>query len=272
MLEVDFSKFDKSQDDFTLEINLELLRLFGVPEHVLEEWEACHVCTKLIFQKFGIKIETLFQRKSGDVFTFMGNTCTGMLALAFVYDLSEVYYAIFGGDDSLIVADPNQIVPDRSKVIAEIFNLDAKLDNFPGGHYFSSRFLLFVRNTWLFVPDPMKAIFKLGRDDMYCKEHIEEYHRSFADNYKLYKCALVRREVSKAAAIRYNRYFINRDVDISAFAEFIASLVIDKDKFTSLYSGPKHLWERKLLPNIRDEFRKREMLVEEFIEEMFDEI
>lgn len=271
-LEIDFSKFDKSQDDLTLETNCLLLRKFGVPEHIIEEWQNCHICTKLVFQTFGIKVETLFQRKSGDVFTFMGNTITGMTALAYVYDLSECYLGLFGGDDSIIAADPTTIIPDRSQLIGQIFNLDAKLDNFPYGHYFSSRFLLFSNGTWILVPDPMKAIFKLGRNDMYCKEHIIEYHTSFADNLKHYLCLSIRHLLASAAQQKYHKYFITKEINLITIIEFLASLTLNREKFLELYEAEEEIWNRKLTPDLRREFRKREMQIEEFVEFLYEEI
>lgn len=53
--------------------------------------------------------------------------------------------------------------------------------------YFSSKFLINVNERWVFVPDPIKQIVRLGRDDLFCTEHVNEYYISFADNNKLYK-------------------------------------------------------------------------------------
>jgi hypothetical protein len=270
-LEIDFSKFDKSQDDLTLEMNCELMKRFGVPEHIINEWEECHVSTTLVFQNFGIKVETLFQRKSGDVFTFMGNTVTAMIALAYVYDLTEVYLAVFGGDDSIIVTNKNDVISDRSHLLSTVFNLDAKIENYPYGHYFSSRFLLQLNGTWRFVPDPMKIIFKLGRSDMYCREHVEEYFVSFCDNNKLYKCSKVRDAVATASHNRYKKYFANKDIPLTMITEFIGSLLDNKDKFIDLYSGEERLWARKMTPDLRAEFKKNEMQIDSFIELLVEE-
>lgn len=222
--------------------------------------------------QYGLKVNTIFQRKSGDVFTFMGNTVTTMLALAFVYDLRDIKMGIFGGDDSIIVTTDTSPIPDRSKVLGELFNLDAKLDNFPYGHYFSSRFLIFVNGFWMYVPDPLKAISKLGRDDMFCKEHIKEYCTSFSDNYKLYKCADVRAELTKATYRKYQKYFINKDIDLRIIVDFLASLIDNVDKFYELYTGPRELWDRKLTPDLRREFKKRELQIEEFLVSMEDDL
>jgi len=268
-LEVDFSKFDKSQDELTLEMNCLLLSRFGVPEYVVEEWRACHVTTRLVFLKYGIKVQTLFQRKSGDVFTFLGNTITSMLALAYVYDLTKVYAAAFGGDDSLIITEGDVEIPDKTRLLGELFNLDAKIENFPGAEYFSSRFLIHSRGCWQFVPDPLKALFRLGRSNMYCDQHIREYATSYADNYAGYLCSDVRTKLAHATTIRYGKYFTNKEVRIDLLIDFMASLVADPSKFMSLFAGEDYLRRRPLPNDIRKEFKKNEMQLEAFVDEFF---
>lgn len=58
------------------------------------------------------------QRKSGDAFTFIGNTIVTLLALSNAYDLrnENVVAVLVGGDDSLIayagdtIADKNRYI------------------------------------------------------------------------------------------------------------------------------------------------------------------
>ena len=52
------------------------------------------------------------------------------------------------------------------------------------------------------VSDPLKAVIKLGRFDMYCEQHVKEYFNSFRDNNKCILNSSVRREVGKAAELR----------------------------------------------------------------------
>lgn len=55
---------------------------------------------------------TDYQRKSGDVFTFIGNTLVSMIIICNSYDLSKSYGGIFGGDDSLIMMPQSEIIFD----------------------------------------------------------------------------------------------------------------------------------------------------------------
>jgi hypothetical protein len=163
------------------------------------------------------------------------------------------------------------VISDRSKILADIFNLDAKLDNFPYGHYFSSKFLVYSNENWLLVPDPLKALFRLGRKDIHCKQHAEEYFTSFSDNNKLYKCWNVRQKLLEAVKIKHGKYFTNTDIQIRPLIDFVAELAENKDKFVNMfYSHDPKTWNRKLPPYLRKEFRKKEMVIDEFVEE-FDE-
>jgi hypothetical protein len=263
-LEIDMSKFDKSQDEFILELNCELMKRFGVRQAVVDEWRDCHTTTKLHFVSQGISIKTLFQRKSGDVFTFIGNTVTTMLVLAFCYDLSKALMGAFGGDDSLIAFSDDTIIFDQSKQIQETFNLEAKIEIFPGSHYFSSKFLIQSAGCWMMVPDPIKLIAKLGRDDLYCREHVEEYYISFCDNYKYFKCALIRNQLATMIVDRYSKKLNVKTADAHVLVDFLATLLNYKQDFLNLYQGPNHLLRRKLRKDLRDKLRKRELILDDF--------
>lgn len=54
-MEIDFSKFDKSQDEFAMHIQSEIMRLFGVDEEFIKYWERTHNITNLRFREYGFK-------------------------------------------------------------------------------------------------------------------------------------------------------------------------------------------------------------------------
>jgi len=219
------------------------------------------------FHKFGVRVKTLYQRKSGDVFTFMGNTVTAMAVLAYTYSLDESLVGVFGGDDSLIIFPEEAPLPDNTQRIAEYFNLEAKIETFPDALYFSSRYLIFAQGRWLFVPDPVKAVFRLGRNNVYCKKHAELMHVSFKDNFKYYRSQEVRTKVAKAARARWGHIW-KCNSDVSLFSEFIANLVEDEENFLRLYEDEPEIWLRKMLPDLQQRMEKHEFRVTEFTEEM----
>lgn len=259
--EIDFSKFDKSQEQLILQCNCEILRRLGVPENYVKYWYDCHVTNTLVFHKLGIKVKTMFQRRSGDILTFLLNTITSMFVLSYTHEYESAIGGIFGGDDSFIALKPTMKLFDQSRHIAAIFNLSAKLEYFPKAMYFSSKFLIQVQNQWLFLPDPLKVIFKLGRDDMFCKEHIELYYISFCDNLKWYKNQFIREKLIETT---YERYKINfkRQSDLSCIVYFISSLINDKRKFLNLYSGPFWIWWRRMPKSMIESFERFSSFIE----------
>jgi hypothetical protein len=112
--EVDISKFDKSQEELTLSANLEILKRFGMPDWTRQLWFDVHQTNILIFYELGLRIITHFQRRSGDIFTFLGNTLTTMLALGYCFPYELAIGGMFGGDDALAIFPSDVIIPDNT--------------------------------------------------------------------------------------------------------------------------------------------------------------
>lgn len=234
--EIDFSKFDKSQDQTALEFECKLMSLLGVADEYISRWYHMHVRTTLvdIGNKFSTNVE--YQRKSGDAGTWVLNTVFQMAVVINAMRLeSEILagrcFATFSGDDSLVfVDDLLPINPDHvSNVCANIFNLEVKLLNFKTP-YFCSKFFLPTPNGLLFVPDVIKTIVKLGRRDLISVEHAREYFISFNDNNKSLIDAYQWPTISRCIA---DRYGIPGDHSILIHA--IATIAVDEEKFLSLW-------------------------------------
>lgn len=84
--ELDMSKFDKSQDAVALEIDCLFMRIFGISDCDIQLWRDMHENTKLVGMSHTSKIR--YQRKSGDPFTFLGNTLFTMSTIAYVYNFA----------------------------------------------------------------------------------------------------------------------------------------------------------------------------------------
>nr|WNM95048.1 MAG: replication-associated protein [Diaporthe helianthi virga-like virus 1] len=246
-LEIDFSKYDKSQEMFSLLLFIEVLRRFGVPDWMLDEWERYHIANVLAFKSEGLSTRVEYQRRSGDIFTFCGNTVVAMLCVAWAYDLKEAIGGAFGGDDSLVVFRVTTLLGDSTGKISDVFNLVAKIEHFPKCAYFSSRLLVFSYDKWVFLPDPVKNVIKLGRDDIYNYEHVESYYVSFADNNKYLKDSTYRDALIAATAMRYAD-ILSHD-QCTTIVSFLACLVYSQDLFTSLYKDAFPLDVRRMQPN-----------------------
>lgn len=123
-LEIDISKYDKSQDKATLEFEIKFMRLMGVDEELISLWRNAYEITTLVDRANGVKCRVTYQRKSGDASTYLGNTIFLMAIIACLFDLSGVTISLFSGDDSLIVGEGINF--DRNEECALLFNLESK--------------------------------------------------------------------------------------------------------------------------------------------------
>nr|DBA44328.1 TPA_asm: RdRp [Cotesiavirus virgavi] len=202
-LEIDFSKFDKSQGMAALLFECKLMRLFGTPEIFVDAWYNMHAKTILKERKQKIKCNIHTQRKSGDPRTYRGNTEYSMAVMALVlpYDMMRVIMALFSGDDSYLVVMNSQ-VNDFIGLCQSLFNLEVKVLPAYTVPYFCSKFM-FKLTKYHFVPDPVKLITKLGRRDLVNSQHVEDYRVSLCDLTKSYGNLLIHDKLSHAVCERY---------------------------------------------------------------------
>lgn len=225
-LEIDIGKFDKSQGEIFLKMEMEIYRLFGMPEEFLREWYASCIGTVLSSKKHGYRFYVDYQRKSGVGNTFIGNTLVTMMTVSALYDLKRMSFCLFAGDDSLLLS--KHAFEDYSAECADAFNLESKFFKYKN-RYFCSKFLIRVDDYIKFVPDPMKILVKLGRSDLVNWEHAEEYRQSLVDLLKSYYDSSIDNGLAAALLERY------KVIGISALLEAICLLISDKEKFKTLF-------------------------------------
>ncbi|XP_063232201.1 uncharacterized protein LOC134536419 [Bacillus rossius redtenbacheri] len=182
-VEIDMSKYDKSQSRAALEFQCRLYADLGMSAELIAIWRDAHLRSTIVDRMNGVKFDVECQRKSGDAKHFLRKTVFLMSVLAACYDFSDVMFGIFAGDDSVLYFRPGVFVEyDPSQRMADLFNLEAKLlkkYHFP---YFCSKFLV-VADGWLhFVPDPLKFVTKLDRCDIRDEQHLKEYATSCEDS------------------------------------------------------------------------------------------
>lgn len=191
LLEIDMSKFDKSQDRTAVLFTLKLMRYMGVHPDVIRIWDEAHKCASVADRSVGLKFDIVDQMRSGAANTLFGNTTFLMAVISLVYPVSDILN--FGVP--LPVIDPTNL-------LARTFNLEAKILNFKYG-YFASRFVLYVSGRWHFVPDPLKLIVRLGRYDIVNEVHLKLVHVSFCDVTKVYRNYEVCVALALAVSERY---------------------------------------------------------------------
>jgi hypothetical protein len=254
-IEVDISKYDKSQDEVSLLLFIGLMARMFVPQTFLDDWYKSHTVNILKAHKLGLSFVTHWQRRSGDILTYMGNTVVLLLSLSYCYDFEELELGLFSGDDSLLLFKENAKIVDISKQLGETFNLEAKLEMFKDSMYFCSKYLIYVEYAYRFVPCPLKLFTKLGRYDMFCKEHVEEYFISFVDNVKPLRNFTVKCELNKHAITRNAKGFVHKPLDLNAIMDYLVYLSHDQHEFKRLFVGNNRVWNRPMPYQLRNKFK-----------------
>lgn len=223
-LELDISKYDKSQDSLALMFECQLMERFGVPQEICNLWFDAHAVTHVRDKNTGMRATVCFQRKSGDASTFIGNTAFLMGVVACV--CPDLRFGVFSGDDSVIWGE--SVVDFTSEKLAYLFNLEVKIISYKN-YYFCSKFLIFDDEKVYFVPDPLKLLVKLGRTDIRNMIHLREYHTSFCDHLRSYE--------DLNCVEKLNSAFIERYDSRACVFPLVNSLLSLKDfsRFCTLY-------------------------------------
>ncbi|AGN55987.1 2a protein [Cucumber mosaic virus] len=184
-LEIDLSKFDKSQGEFHLMIQEHILNGLGCPAPITKWWCDFHRFSYIRDRRAGVGMPISFQRRTGDAFTYFGNTIVTMAEFAWCYDTDQFEKLLFSGDDSLgfstlpPVGDPSKFTT--------LFNMEAKVME-PAVPYICSKFLLSDEfgNTFS-VPDPLREVQRLGTKKIPYSDNDEflfAHFMSFVDRLK----------------------------------------------------------------------------------------
>ncbi|CAC08527.1 putative 2a protein [Pelargonium zonate spot virus] len=160
-LEVDLSKFDKSQGLLHLEFQRKILCKIGLPAHLANWWCDFHYKSFISDPRAKVSFNCSFQRRTGDAFTFFGNTLVTMAMFSFCYDTRQFEKMLFAGDDSLAIS--SSPIVGCSDYFVSLFNMEAKIMD-PGVPYICSKFLVSDELGRCFsAPDPIREFQRLGK-------------------------------------------------------------------------------------------------------------
>jgi hypothetical protein len=180
ILELDISKYDKSQNEFHCAVEYKIWEKLGIDDWLAEVWRQGHRKTTLKDYTAGIKTCLWYQRKSGDVTTFIGNTIIIAACLSSMIPMDKVIKAAFCGDDSLIYIPKGLDLPDIQAGANLTWNFEAKLFRKKYG-YFCGRYVIHHDRGAIVYYDPLKLISKLGCKHIRDEVHLEELRRSLCD-------------------------------------------------------------------------------------------
>ncbi|DAZ91132.1 TPA_asm: 320 kDa protein [Triticum polonicum closterovirus] len=177
--EVDFSKFDKSQDIFVKEYERCLYETLGFDPELLDIWMQGEYFGKATTLDHKLKFNVECQRRSGASNTWIGNSLVTLGILAMYYRVSDLSALYISGDDSLMYS--TEPIPSHAEQICFEMGFDTKFLS-PSVPYFCSKFVVQANFKTFFVPDPYKLLVKLGtgRKEV-SDEELFEVFTSFRD-------------------------------------------------------------------------------------------
>ncbi|AZB50207.1 ORF1b [Air potato virus 1] len=176
--EVDISKYDKSQNQMTKEVELEIYRRLGMHPDLVDLWACSDFSSRVGSMKEGILLDIGAQRRTGTATTWIGNTLINMTLLAAAGDVKNFDIAAFSGDDSLLLS--RERIELDSFVYEYHFGFDVKFYG-QATPYFCSKFLIPVNGRVVFVPDALKLFVNLGAEWDCDKNEMFEKFKSFVD-------------------------------------------------------------------------------------------
>nr|WAY16378.1 nonstructural polyprotein [Hepelivirales sp.] len=103
----DFSEFDSSQEEQGILASIEILRQLGFNEKVLGKYLEMREKWKLVSATDSsfVMVMCNWMQSSGQAFTLAGNTQHNMIVMGAAYIYKNIVFAMFKGDDSLIVCE-----------------------------------------------------------------------------------------------------------------------------------------------------------------------
>nr|DBA44221.1 TPA_asm: replicase protein [aphis 2 virus] len=233
-LEIDVSKYDKSQALIHLLVDCFVLRHFGVSDLDVNRWFVGHVFTVLHDPSTRLTAYNFYQRKSGDPSTWILNTVQVLVMIVNVIDEKQwdaISLILASGDDSEVISMERLRI--NQKRFADVFNYEVKIYDSYTSIYFCSKFIIYDSDNDVYIiPDLFKMIKKFGRHDLKNREHLVSYRRSVLDGLKDFVVPdRVKIEYVKALSERYKCPSFMYDTVVNA----LFSAAIDDERFESLY-------------------------------------
>jgi hypothetical protein len=234
-LENDFSKYDKSQGRFVYLLEAFVFTEMGMDETLLEHWLSGHKFAKMRSVALLMSLHVEYQRKSGDATTAGGNGILNILSVTYAYKGTDVVWAVFMGDDSLVCA--RSVGGDKAavRILAEVFNLGAKtfITESP---YFASNFLSVDDDNAVlrFIPDPVKRAARWSMSVSADEPAWRERWESARDACRAYRDESC---LARLPALVCQRYDVD-SASVELAVRAVAAVVCDEKAFRSM-------WEEK---------------------------
>lgn len=241
LVEVDLSAFDKSQLESAHRFKMMMYQDFGLHPVILELWDRSHILTLNKHFNSGTTFKFLYQHKSGDATTLIGNTIYNAAVHAVAYRCVPEFISLVG-DDSIFYTKSK--VPDAvvEATYAELGNLEAKkLTN--ASAYYCGQFIVAdsITGTYTCAKDPVKVAYRFGSITGKSPEQLAERFISLKDETSSWLRPGVRVPLALAAAERYHCEW-----SCMPLIEAVLALTSDWKTYRSLWVIPEVYKPKKI--------------------------
>ncbi|UNN55309.1 ORF1b [Cnidium closterovirus 1] len=200
--EVDFSKFDKSQDLFIKEYERCVYTQLGFDPELLDLWMQGEYSAKATTLDGQLSFNVENQRRSGASNTWIGNSIVTLGILSMYYRVEDLVALFISGDDSLMFS--HEKIANHAEEICVETGFETKFLT-PSVPYFCSKFFVFCKHKIYFVPDPYKLMVKFGapRKELEDEDLFENF-TSFKDLTKDFHDERVLEMLAHLVELKYN--------------------------------------------------------------------
>nr|QED22727.1 RNA-dependent RNA polymerase [Botryosphaeria dothidea tobamo-like virus] len=231
-LENDFSKYDKSQGRFVFALEEYVFTQLGMNADLLKRWVGGHVECSMRAVALGLSLHVMYQRKSGDATTAFGNVLLNILSVIYAYTGTQIIWAVFMGDDSLVCASQVGEEVTAAQTLAEVFNLGAKTYVTDDPYFASCHVIVDDFNEKVhLVADPVKRVERwsmaIAADDPQWRERYISAKDSLGTYLNCFNTAGLERAVSARYPIKFE--------DVRGVASAIATLVSSEQRFRAVW-------------------------------------
>lgn len=244
----DVSEFDSSQNEATTYMTAFAMLNAGFSEATVElmiDMRSKYLCSADLTNANEIgrlKFYVEWVMTSGALFTLIGNTVVVMAIMGMCYEIKNVYFAMFKGDDSHIVCDSYKIAMMSNRTAAEVMGHKLKIDTNR-----ISEFIANIITPYGFYPDVIRRTMRtIGRvctnldswneirksiadslDVVLYPEHLGLMHQFAVEYYRMHDIDITLQEVEMFYRFlrrcvhdpkykpKLNRKFYLLDVDLS---------------------------------------------------------
>jgi hypothetical protein len=169
-IEIDISKMDKSQNEVHQLIQDYMFEFLGVDKEFIALWHDCHIKSVMSETGVGFQFSTLWQRRTGDACTLLGNTIVTAVINNYILNFKNFSCVGVVGDDFTGLYRSN--LKFNLDHYTSVFNFSVKSYISTSSLYLCSKYIMKIGNAFYAVPDPLRLAQRLGRRDIPADEDL----------------------------------------------------------------------------------------------------